>query len=102
MLNTDLFKTLLDNVIGDRESSYDKTITTGKPFKVGEKTIYPIVILSSFSLHECFMNESITPMALAVLEAKDKYFVSLDEENDEIKAFLENDDLWKKLGLEKE
>jgi hypothetical protein len=101
MMNIDFIKPLLDSVIGDRKSSYDKTITTGKPFIVGDKKIYPIIILSSFSLDDRFIYESITPLALAVIDSDQKYFVSLDEENEEINVFLDNDDLWKRLGLEK-
>jgi len=44
--------------------------------------------------------ESTTPFALAVIEADNKYFVSLDEENEKISEILDNDELWANLGLE--
>jgi len=100
MMNYDFILPLLDSMIGDVKSSYNKKITKGKPFKVGDRTIYPIVFLSDFDLEDILMYKSIIPLALAVLEPDQKYFISLDEENEEINAFLENQDLWNMLGLD--
>ncbi len=86
----------------DTEGSIHKVITKGKPAKIGNRTIYPVIMFSTIEFKDKFTYESITPFALAVIEPDRKYFISLDEENEEIKELLCDDELWSKLGLEKD
>jgi hypothetical protein len=84
----------------DTEGSVDKVITRGKPVKIENRTIYPVIMFSTIEFKDKFTYESITPFALAVIEADRKYFIPLDEENEKIKELLSEDGLWKELGLE--
>lgn len=95
-------KPVMDSMPSGEEYSIEKAITKGKVIKVGDRTIYPVIIFSTVEFKDKFTYESITPFALAVIEPDRKYFISLDEENEEIMELLCDDELWSKLGLEKD
>ncbi len=93
-------KPVMDSLPDNEEVSIDKAITKGKSIKVGNRIIYPVIMFSTMEFEGKFTYESITPFALAVIEQDEKYFISLDEENEKIKELLSEDELWSKLGLE--
>lgn len=118
IMDYDFLKPVLDSILNDEKFDYkqvvrpymdklkdtdgsvDKAITKGKPVKIENRTIYPVIMLSTIEFKDKFTYESITPFALAVIEADRKYFIPLDEENEKIKELLGEDGLWKELGLE--
>ena len=100
MMNYDLLlRPVVDSLLKDQKYSIDKEIIKGKSIEIGNRTIYPVIMFSTIEFSDKFTYESITPFALAVIESEQKYFISLDEENEEIKELLSEDQLWNKLGL---
>ncbi len=84
--------------LGDQNIQIDREITKGKSVKIGDRTIYPVVMLSTIVLNQKFTYDSITPFALAVVEPDGRYFISLDRESERINKLL-NEDLWNKIEL---
>lgn len=116
-LNYDFLKTVLDSIsnqefnykqvllpykykLKNSEGSIHKVITKGKAVKIENRTIYPVIMFSTIEFEDKFTYESITPFALAVIEADSKYFIPFDKENEIIQDLLSEDGLWKELGLE--
>ena len=116
-LNYDFLKTVLDSIsnqefnykqvllpykdkLKNSEGSIHKVITKGKAVKIENRTIYPVIMFSTIEFEDKFTYESITPFALAVIEADSKYFIPFDKENKIIQDLLSEDGLWKELGLE--
>jgi len=59
----------------------------GKPFKIGDRIIYPI-IRTYVTIGKDFAGIEIFPIALVIQESQDKYAISLiDEEIDQEKLF---------------
>lgn len=82
------------------KDSYNKVISKGKSIIIGERTIYPIIMVSTYEVADKYFYESITPLALAVIEPEQKYFVALDEENVKIRELLSEEGLWDELEIE--
>ena len=115
MMNYDLIKTVIDSIQDNRYSlmgnkiiesllenqkrSYNKSIKKGRSTKIGDKTIYPLIIVTSFEIKDKLIYESFTPFALAVIESDQKYFISLDEENQEISEIISKESLWDELEI---
>ena len=116
-INYDFLKPVLDSILNQEfnykqvllpymdklensKGSIDKVITKGKPVKIENRTIYPVIMFSTIEFKDKFTYESITPFALAVIEADSKYFIPFHEENETIQDLLSEDGLWKELGLE--
>lgn len=75
------------------KSKTKKIKKVGKAFEIGEKTIYPIVDVSTVESDNGFF-ESITPTALVIIEPVKKYILPLSEEEidaDEIIQLVFND-----------
>jgi hypothetical protein len=51
----------------------------GKEFKIGERTFYPVVEISTIEMDSSF-SEQISPIALLVIEPSIKYILPLTEE----------------------
>ncbi len=100
MMNFDLLRPVMDSFMDDKRCTINKSIIKGESIKIGSRTIYPVIAFSTIEFDDKFIYDSITPFALAVIEPDQKYFISLDEENEEIKELLSKDELWKELGLE--
>jgi hypothetical protein len=83
----------------EQELSIEKVISKGRSIEIGNRVIFPVIMLSTIEVGDKFTYESITPFALAVIEGDQKYFIPLDEENEKIKEILSEDGLWKELGL---
>lgn len=88
----------MDYIFKNQETSIDKVIKKGEPVKIGNRTIYPVIMFSTIELKDKFTYDAVTPFALAVIEGGERYFVSMDEENESIKKLL-SEDLWEILGL---
>ncbi len=99
-IDYDFLRPVMDSISKDEKVSIDKVITKGKPTRIGDRTIYPVIMFSTMEFSDKFTYESITPFALAVIEPGERYFISLDEENEKIKELLSEDQLWNELGLE--
>lgn len=84
--------------LGDQDIQIDREIVKGKSVKIGDRIIYPVVMLSTTVLNQKFTYDSITPFALAVVEPGDRYFISLEEKSERINKLL-NEDLWDKIEL---
>ena len=91
---------MVDSFIKNQKSSYHKSIKTGKSKKIGNRTIYPVIIVTSLKIEDKMLYEGITPFALAVIEPDQRYFVSLDEENQEIAELISDESLWDELELD--
>ncbi len=61
------------------KSKIKKVKEVGKIFKIGERTFYPIIEISTVDMESSFA-ESISPMALLVVEPLKKYILPLTEE----------------------
>ncbi len=57
----------------------EKVKAVGKMFQIGERTFYPIIEISTVEMETSF-SESISPIALVVVEPLKKYILSLTEE----------------------
>lgn len=90
---------IFDFLFQDLEHSYNKEIVKGIPIKIAGRTIHPVIQLLTFEMSDKFWCESITPIAIAVIESDDKYFISLFEEDDEVNELLKKDGLWDELGI---
>lgn len=115
MMSYDLIKTILDSMgnnrnfsplndmidsfVKNQKSSFHKSIKKGKSKKIGNRTIYPVIIVTSLKIEDNIIYEGITPFALAVIEADQKYFISLDEDNQEISELISKDSLWDELEI---
>lgn len=81
-------------------NNFQKEIIKGKPIKVNQRTIYPVIQINYITIKDIFWFESVTPIAIAVIEPDEKYFVPLNEEENRINELLENDGLWDELGID--
>lgn len=90
---------ILDSLLKDQRGSYNKSIKKGESIEIGNRTIYPLIIITSFEMEDKLMYEGITPFALAVIEPDQKYFISLDEKNQEISKLISDEDLWDELEI---
>jgi len=90
---------IADSFLENQKSSYHKSIKKGKYVKIGSRTIYPLMIVTSFEIKDKMIFESITPFALAVIESDQKYFISLDEENQDISEIISKESLWDELEI---
>jgi hypothetical protein len=61
------------------KSKIKKVKEVGKIFTIGERTFYPIIEISTVDMESSFA-ESISPMALLVVEPLKKYILPLTEE----------------------
>jgi uncharacterized spore protein YtfJ len=57
---------------------YDTEIKVGNPIEIGERTIYPLVEVSELKDHS-YEFISIIPIAMVIVEGKNKYMFALDE-----------------------
>lgn len=83
----------------NQKSSYYRSIKKGEPKKIGNRTIYPVIIVTSLEIEDKIIYEGITPFALAVIEPDQKYFISLEEENQEIAQLISKESLWDELEI---
>ena len=90
---------MLDSFLRDQKGSYQQSIKKGQSKMVGNRTIYPVMIVTSLEIEDKIIYEGITPFALAVIEPDQKYFISLDEENQEIANLINKDSLWDELEI---
>ena len=88
----------MNSIFGNLDGNFQEDIVKGKPLKIGKRTIYPVIQLSNIEIKGIFWFESITPVALAVIEPDNRYFIPLDEENLEINDWLKNEP-WAELGI---
>jgi len=56
-----------------------KVKEVGKMFQIGERTFYPIIEISTVEMETSFV-ESISPIALVVVESLKKYILPLTED----------------------
>jgi hypothetical protein len=56
-----------------------KVKEVGKMFQIGERTFYPIIEISTVEMETSFA-ESISPLALVVIEPSKKYILPLTED----------------------
>lgn len=89
----------MNSITKNLEDYLKKDISKGKPIKVDNRTIYPIIQVLSIEIEDKFRYESLLPIAIAVIESENKYLISLDEENKEITQLLDNENIWDELGL---
>ncbi len=69
------------------EEFLEKKILKGEALKIGDRIIYPVIQVSTLEFEDKFWFESIIPLAIAVLEAGNKYLVPLiDEESEEYQS----------------
>lgn len=70
------------------ESKTKKVTKVGKVFELGERTIYPIVEVSTHESENGFY-ESLTPTALVVVEPVKKYILPLTEDEIDIDEIID-------------
>lgn len=90
----------MNSKIDNWKKNFQKKIIKGKPIKVNQRTIYPVIQITNISIMDNFWFESISPIAIAVIEPYEKYFVPLNEEEKRINELLEDDGLWDELGID--
>jgi hypothetical protein len=90
---------MVDSFLKNQKSSYNRSIKKGGPKKIGNRTIYPVIIVTSLEIEDKIIYEGITPFALAVIEPDKKYFISLEEENQEIAKLISKESLWDELEI---
>lgn len=66
-----------------KDENFEKEILKAEAIKIGEKTIYPVIQVSTLEIEGIFWLETITPIALAVLDTSGKYLVPLGSEESE-------------------
>lgn len=62
----------------NKSDRFKKDIEVRKPIEIGERTFYPIVEVSELK-GPSYEFMSIQPIALVVVEGKDKYILALNE-----------------------
>lgn len=92
------FKPIIYDAINDGDIQVDRKIKRGEPVKIGDRTMYPVIMFSTVVLNQKFTYDSATPFALAVVESSERYFISLDPKSERIEKLL-NEDLWDEIGL---
>ncbi len=70
----------MNSEFGDEEEFLEKKILKGAALKIGNRTIYPVIQVSTLEFEDKFWYESIIPIAIAVLEADNKYLIPLNDE----------------------
>ena len=90
----------MNSLFEDQEDNFQEEIVKGKAIKIDERTIYPIIQVTTLELQGKFRFESISPIAIAIIESDNRYFIPFDEENDEINELLKREELWDELGIE--
>jgi len=68
---------------GDEAEIFEKKILKGKPIIVADRTIYPVVQVSTLEIEGIFWFETIIPLAMAILDTGGKYLVPLGSEESE-------------------
>lgn len=81
-------------------NNFQKEIIKGKPIKINQRTIYPVIQINYITIKDIFWFESVTPIAIAVIEPDEKYIVPLNEEENRINELLEDNGLWDELGID--
>ncbi len=77
----------MNSEFGFGEEFLDKKILKGEALRIGDRVIYPVIQVSTLEFEDKFWFESITPIAMAVLEVDKKYLISLcDEESEEYQS----------------
>ena len=72
----------------DWKELFEKKILKGKAIKIANRTIYPVIQISTLEIEGVFWFETITPIAIAVIEANNKYLLPLTpEESEEFKSY---------------
>jgi hypothetical protein len=89
----------LEKYLEDMEGSFQKDIMKGKSIEVEGRTIYPVIQVLTLEVNDKFVYEYITPLAIAVIESDNRYFISFDEENQDLTELLNEDGIWDELGL---
>jgi len=64
----------------NKSDRFKKDIEVRKPIEIGERTFYPIVEVSELK-GPSYEFMSIQPIALVVVEGKDKYILALNEKD---------------------
>ena len=60
-------------------NNFQKEIIKGKPIKVNQRTIYPVIQINYITIKDIFWFESVIPIAIAVIEPDEKYLMFLTE-----------------------
>ena len=69
-------------------SKTKKVKEVGKIFKIGERTFYPIIEISTVEMETSFV-ESISPLAFVVVEPLKKYILPLTEDEFDTEEIIE-------------
>ena len=84
----------MSSEFGFGKEFFKKKILKGEALKIGERIIYPMIQVSTFEFEDKFWFESITPIAIAVLENGEKYLISLTDEESEEYQSLDMDEIF--------
>jgi hypothetical protein len=67
-----------------------KDTVIGQPLKIGDRTLYPVIIVSTLNTKErSFSGAWISPLAMVVVEPTQKYAVPLTDEPIDLEQILE-------------
>jgi hypothetical protein len=84
----------MSSEFGVGEEFLKKKILKGNVLRIGDRIIYPMIQVSTLEFEDKFWFESITPIAIAVLEKNNKYLISLTDEESEEYQSLELDEIF--------
>ena len=84
----------MSSEFGVGEEFLKKMILKGNVLRIGDRIIYPMIQVSTLEFEDKFWFESITPIAIAVLEKNNKYLISLTDEESEEYQSLELDEIF--------
>jgi hypothetical protein len=84
----------MSSEFGVGEEFLKKKILKGNALRIGDRIIYPMIQVSTLEFEDKFWFESITPIAIAVLEKNNKYLISLTDEESEEYQSLELDEIF--------
>jgi hypothetical protein len=85
----------MDLKLEEIEEIRAEKIVKGKPIKIGDRTIYPLIKVSTVEYGDKFTFESILPIAIGIIETENEYLIYLNDDAVENCESPEADEIWK-------